>query len=49
MPVINLPWGDLADRYLAVQVRCGEILQDMDAIPLVHPVKVVPPSAYGAG
>ena len=41
--------GGLAAAYLTVKVLRVVFLQDMDAIPPVHPIKVVPKSASGAG
>ena len=34
---------------LSVWLRCGMILRYMDAVPPVHLVEIVPPSASGAG
>ena len=39
----------MVDAPLAVWVQHGVILQDMDAIRIVHPVKVVPQYASDTG
>ena len=41
MLIIQLPRGDLAAAYLSVKVRCGVILQYLDAVPPSHLIKVV--------
>ena len=41
IPVTHLLLGDLAVAPLTVLVRRDVLLQNLDAIPQVHPVKVV--------
>ena len=48
MPVIQLPRGELASKSLTVRVRRGVLLRDLDDIPPVRLMKVVPKYDYGA-
>ena len=49
LPIVQLSWGDLGSTPFTVWVRFGVILQDMDNIPPLYPVKVVSQSASGMG
>ena len=48
MPVIQLPRGELASKSLTVRLRCGVSLRDLDDIPPVRLMKVVPKYDSGA-
>ena len=47
--IVQLSWGDLGSTPFTVWVRFGVILQDLDNIPSLYPVKVVSRSASGMG
>ena len=49
MPIVHFSQGDLAATPLLVRLWRGVILQGLVAVPLVHPVEVVPQSASGVG
>ena len=49
MPVVKFPRGELSYTSITVRIQHGMLLQNMDDIPPVYHIKVVPKSASGVG
>ena len=49
VPNVHFPRGGLVTAPLPVQVQRGVLLQDIDVVPQIHAVEVVPQSNYVAG